>query len=291
MRKFFFFLLLINTFVFQAFSQVGIMGKRTLLKTDIVNGIRRPISNIELETAVTRNYSVSLSYSYLQTSLKGIYKGSYFTDWLLYTSDANWEKYLPNYNRSGISYGSNVDKLFNSIDSENSYNSKINIFVKQRLVGLSMNFFKGGAISAPYGKYFQLGFKTGIQYISGFFDVPYITTEEQIDSWKPYLNYTGEKRRLEFNDVGVRLISYFIGGGQNFLLNRRLMLDINYGTVINITHPLNSDDFMFSSIVAHKNGVNLFAFSDRMSGNGESPFGPTLNIGLYFNVKLGVLLF
>jgi len=288
MRKFFFLVLLINVLTLPAFSQVGIMGKRFILKTDIVNGIRRPISNIELESTLSRKFSVSLSYSITKTPINGIFKGSNFINWMESASDNTWNNYLPGYERDHLLDDFTEYELVDLIRDEKSFNSNVHITTNQKLIGLSLNFYNGGAISAPFGSYFQMGFKAGKQYLSGYFNVPYLITDPS--SYYNNLAYYGTKR-VTFDKVEVRLISLFMGGGRNYLLHPRLLLDINYGATINITQSLNPSNIIFSSIVAHKNGANLVAFSDREASSGKEATSTPMNIGLYFNVKLGILLF
>lgn len=288
MRNLFILIILFSIVSHTAHSQVGIMGKRFLLKTDIVNGIRRPITSIELETAVNRKLAISLSYSITKTPINGIFKGSNFINWMEVASSKTWNKYLPDYEREQLLDDISNYELIDFIRDKKTFNSNVHITTNQRLFGISLNFYNGGAISAPFGKYFQMGFKAGKQYLSGYFNVPYLTTDPS-SSFKN-LTYNGVKR-VTFNQVGVRLISLFMGGGRNHLLHPRIMLDINYGATINITQPLNSNDIIFSSMVAHKNGANLLAHSDRESRSSVNAASTPMNIGLYFNVKFGILLF
>ncbi len=288
MRKSYLLILVLTILTLPSISQVGIMGKRFLLKTDIVNGIRRPITNIELESVVTRSFTIALSYSITQTPIHGIFKGSNFIYWMERATNNKWDQYLPNYDREIIkSKFSNYD-LAELINHQVSYQPNVHITAKQRVFGLSMNFYRGGAISAPYGSYFQLGFKAGKQIISGSFNAPYIYAHEYDYSWQ--LIYDGV-RRVNFKDVNVSFFSLFMGGGKNYLLNSRMMLDLNFGTSLNITNSPNSSDNIFSSLIAHKNGANLFAFSNNENSYLTNIKATKLNFGLYLNLKLGILLF
>ncbi len=269
-------------------AQVGLMGKRFLLKTDVVNGIRRPITNIELETALTRSFTLSLSYSITQTPIHGIFKGSNFIYWMDHSSDKTWNEYLPDYNRNDITSNYDINSLITLIKNQASFNPNVRITAKQRVFGLSMNFYHGGAISAPFGSYFQLGFKAGKQIISGSFNAPYIYAFKNDFIYQYF--YNGVKR-VDFKDVNVSFISLFMGGGKNYLLNSRMMLDLNFGTSLNVTTPKDDSDNIFSSLIAHKNGANLAAFSDNEKSITISQHTSKVNFGLYLNLKLGILLF
>jgi hypothetical protein len=287
MRKALLITILLFSSVF-AFAQIGIMGKRVLVKTDIVNGLRRPISLVEVEGALTRKFSIALNYSFFDMPMNAQFKTSNFAYWMNYSSQATWDKYLPGYDRSPVTYGSSAYEIADVVDEQASFKANPTITGKQKVFGVLFNFYGGGAISAPNGGYFQLGVKTGKQSISGSVNVPYLTGDA---NYYGNLYYSGMKS-VKFKDVEVRLTSLILGGGKHYLLHPRVMLDLNYGTSLNITTTGGNDDIsLFSSLVARRNGANIYA----LANGGSSAIDPiqktSFNFGLFLNVKLGVLLF
>ena len=271
-----------------SFAQIGIMGKRVLVKTDIINGLRRPISLVEVEAALSRKFSIALNYSFFDMPMNAQFRSSNFAYWLNYSSQASWDKYLPDYDRSAITYGSSAYEIADIVDEQPTFKANPTVTGKQKVFGVLFNFYGGGAISAPNGGYFQLGVKSGKQSISGSVNVPYLIGDPNYYS---NLDYAGMKT-VKFKDIEVRFTSLILGGGKHYLLHPRVMLDLNYGTSINVTSTGGNDDIsLFSSLVARRNGANIFA----LANGGSSAIDPiqktSFNFGLFLNVKLGVLLF
>lgn len=287
MRKALLIFILLISSVF-AYAQIGIMGKRVLVKTDIVNGLRRPISLVEVEGALSRKFSIALNYSFFDMPMNAQFKPSNFAYWMNYSSQATWDKYLPGYDRNAVTYGSNAYEIADILDGEATFKANPIVTGKQHVWGVLFNFYGGGAISAPYGGYFQLGVKSGKQSISGSVNVPYLIGDVNYYS---NVYYSGMKS-VKFKDVEVRLTSLILGGGKHYLLHPRVMLDLNYGTSINVTSTGGNDDIsLFSSLVARKNGANIFALANGGSSAVDPIQKTSFNWGLFLNVKLGVLLF
>jgi hypothetical protein len=241
-----------------------------------------------VEGALSRKFSIALNYSFFETPMNAQFKSSNFAYWMNYSSQATWDNYLPGYDRSPVTYGGSAYEIADVVDGQTTFKANPSVTGKQHVLGVLFNFYGGGAMSAPYGGYFQVGFKSGKQSLSGSVNVPYLTGD-----FNNYgsLYYSG-MRSVKFKEVEVRFTSLILGGGKHYLLHPRVMLDLNYGTSINITSTSGNDDIsLFSSLVARRNGANIFA----LANGGSSAIDPiqksSFNWGLFLNVKVGILLF
>ena len=269
-----------------ASAQVGLMGRKVLIKTDIINGFHRPFSTIEVERAMTRSFSIGLSYSFGNLPFKAQFGSYNFAAWMKDASDASWNTYLPDYSRDNFG-NEDFKKVSNYTINTPSFFSNPVVSGRQNIVGLMFNFYNSGVISAPYGNYFQLGFRAGRQSISGSFNVPYYEILK-VD-YKTYLYYEGV-RKVKFKEVQVNFASINCGIGHHMILHPRLMLDINYGLNVNYTTSPR-DLSIFAALIARDNGANLFTKADDYENTTYSIRNTTNNFGLYFYTKLGILLF
>lgn len=269
-----------------ASAQVGLVGRRVLIKTDVVNGFHRPFSTVEVERAMTRSFSIGLSYSFGTIPFKAQFGSYNFAAWMKDASDASWNTYLPSYSREDFGK-EDYKKLSNYTINTPSFFSNPVVSGRQNIIGLTFNFYDSGVISAPYGNYLQLGFRAGRQSISGSFNVPYYEIIKF--DYMTYLDYEGIKK-VYFKEVNVNFASINCGLGHHIYLHPRVMLDINYG--INVNYTLAPRDLsIFASLISRNNGANLFSKADDYENTTYSIRNTTNNFGLYLNAKLGVLLF
>lgn len=281
MSRYRFAVFLFLLFIQPAISQVGCMGKRFIIKTDIVNGIKRPISSIGLEAAYSRNVSVEINYTFSETIAQAEYHSKCFASWVRSASDQTWNSFLPGYTRTNEF----KSKIYDLISNDYSLSG---IKSRQKLWGGIVKIYSNSILSAPYGKYYQFGFRTGKQLLSGQFNVPYYI-------YSPYYSsfIKNGERVLNFKSVEVNFFSLTFGRGRQFLLHPRIMLDINCGMNANFTYTSNfSQNSIFCSIVGERNGSTLLSF---LRGTGTtyeySRKSVHSNASLFLNMKLGFLLF
>lgn len=256
------------------------MGRRFVVNTDIINGLKRPISTVGFEAALSRNFSLELDYSFSENPVYAKYRNRFFTNWIRSASNETWNYYLPNYFRdSELKY--NSDNLISSSYSISTITSK------QKLWGGIMKIYSSSIFSAPNGRYYQFGFRAGKQSLSGHFNVPYYVYSSYYSSFIK----SGE-RTINFKDVELNFVSLIFGRGRQFHIHPRVMLDVNYGASGNIIGVVNySENSIFASLVSPKLGSNLIAFLNGADASDYSTEKIHSNMSLFLNVKLGILLF
>lgn len=278
--------ILICLFLHPTSAQVGVMGKRVLLNTDIINGIKRPVSTANIEVALSRSFSLELGYSFGEIPLHAKFHHQYFADWVQSASDETWNHYLPTYSRD-IHLKYNINSKISSAYVINTITSK------QKIIGGNLKFYSKGIFSAPQGPYNLLGFRAGIQSISGQFDVPYFYYNTSNNNYK-----INGARTIQFADIDLTFASLILGRGKQFLINPRVMLDINCGISCNFVSTRDFDNnSIFLSVVGQDIGSNVLTFIKKATPSSDiSPFDLSTdkiysNTGLFLNVKLGLLLF
>jgi hypothetical protein len=277
-------------------AQVGVMGKRVLVKTDVINGIQRPITGLEVEYAVSRNFSISASYSFLTVPMKSKFRSENYFEWMSRSSVEGWNKYVgAEYEKINLLTSSYYSDLSKVIDNS-VFKPEQSIKSANKYFGLSLNFYNGGALSSPIGKYLQMGFKYGSLNLSGNARIPILTNTGYLNS------YYGEdikyvsSQRIVFKDIKAKFLSLFMGGGKQYLITPWFMIDITGGACLNVTgFGSNRDHTLFTSMVAGSAGANLISFAPSNTGNIYDNYtrmnNTVMNLGLYFNIKAGFLIF
>ena len=281
-------LLLVSWFVS---AQIGHFGKRLIVNTDLINGLKRPFSGLGVEYALKRNLSVTASYFGSSTSgdynfadtydiqawLKVVDNGASSPDFFTPTSSFIIKETFTGGNPAGLKSVSS-GKFKNTI----------------RGADLSFRFYYNSFRSSPFGTYLSLGCRYSKQNYTGNFFYP--------DSLLRYY-YTGtEDIKLSFTrfykesnqdlDAQYSIVEPFIGFGRQIIISKRFCIDIttNFGYAFSKkADPLFADDVLRSTIFKRSpdaeafNG-NVFSFLT-VKDDSRTAFS------FSFFVKFGYLLY
>jgi hypothetical protein len=259
-----------------AFSQnTGFGGKRVLLKTDVLNGVRSPFFSITGELLIARRFTLSAGYRATTGKYNQIYfMREYKTQDDSYSYSYNNSDYLPN------------KKL------------KDKATVTSRTLSVEARYYRSSVIAAPKGCFFYGTFNYGSvditkgNYTQSLVEDMYIGSSYSYGSgnYKEDTYYTYEAK-------GIRTWGLEAGWGYQSFINKYLTLGFKLGLNKTYFNANTKYDEAIMSGVAKTYGPNLLRLSPldfSILGTSDQEQDGKIykgSMGLAFYLQLGILLF
>lgn len=283
-------LLAFPLFSINAIAQTGLIGKRLLIKTDVINGLNIPFSEIEADYAISRKVVFSLGFSsILKSPVWSTFNADDFVYWTQNVSPEYWNDLMGHLEPLYVVESSNKYYFLNGLKKFDEESFKGKIKARNNMVDFAIKFFRGDALSAPFGGYTELGFNYGNVILSGSFDMPVVDKITKVGGDDVY---TFRSHHVELDKIKIDFMRFYAGGGKQFFLNKRWMMDINGGVGLNLTGTRgdkieNLNKSVFSSLIAPNIGNNVVSKVIRS----DKELYNQMNVGLFFKVKIGYLLY
>ncbi len=249
-----------------AFSQnTGFRGKRVLIKTDLLNGVRSPLFSASAELLITRRFTLTGGYR----TTSGKYNQIYY-----------YEEYH------------SQDYYFYDID--NKLKDKADI--KSRVWSIEARLYKGGVIPAPKGFFYYGTYTNGNVDVKGNYyeslTSKVITSSSSNNDKNPYYTYEAKNIKTWGLEGGLGYQSFI-----NKYITLGFKLGLNYTS---FNYDENWDPKVLSG-VAKTYGPNLLRLAPLDLDDSEHPAAVLLkssgdsvykgSVGLNFYLQLGILLF
>ncbi|GAL86488.1 hypothetical protein MYP_3717 [Sporocytophaga myxococcoides] len=251
-----------------AFSQnTGFGGKRVLIKTDLLNGVRSPLFSASAELLITRRFT--LTGGYRITS--GKYNQIYFYD----------------------EYHSQ-DYYYYSDYSQNKLKDKADI--DSRVWSIEARLYKGGVIPAPKGFFYYGTYTNGNVDVKGNY---YESLTSKINT----SSSSNKDNNLYYTYEAKNIKTWGLEGGLGYqsFINKYVTLGFKLGLNYTSFNYDNNWDPKVLSGVAKTYGPNLLRLAPLDLDDTDHPVASLLrssgdsvykgSVGLNFYLQLGILLF
>jgi hypothetical protein len=261
-------------------QNTGYGGKRFVLKTNVINGLKTPAFSLELECILTRMVTLSIkgglyNYSVDQRYHSGEYKTSV----------------NPLY---GPSYNMNDDAL----SGEGRILLRDKAQLSTREVELELRYYFGQNIPAPSGFFTCLGLRYSNMDVKGHYYNSLLQDIGHLDSDYDY--YTDPEYYYSFETKNISNVGYRVGGGYQKIWKGLIAYGFKLTfdqTFFNVTNQGNEKVL---SGVAKSYGSELVTFSNLrnvMSSSNNILFSSSrkhstvtdMSIGLSLSVQVGIV--
>lgn len=248
-------------------QNTGYAGKRFLVKATVLSGVRNPLTQLELECAVSRKVTVSLGFKMNSVTLnQWYYDGEYATDYNPYESPFKTENGFP------------------------SITEKATIDTK--MAGLEFRYyFKSYSLPAPRGVYGYFNLYIGTAHISN--GVYYESLYTDLYNWNYFMGgpvfFPDQKHTYSVNATTTTID---FGWGYQEMVTSRISLELkggfSYGSLV-ASEP-KSQKAVSGAVKNY--GSNLFAIrSKSMTDLGGTVSPRTGSFGMSVYATVGFLLF